>query len=389
MYYKTVISNHGQLDYIDNLFDNPDYIPVDTERKEIRTKTYCISTNAHILPGLSFEEQSLVRQAMIKMSDIIGIVSTFTQMNNPEVMYEEFKIPKRTGGYRTIDAPLPALKEVQYEVLKDLKAMKVLHHDSAWAYIKGRDIIGALKEHQKNNSRWFLKLDLKDFFGSCDKACIKALLRSLFPFCYVDEQIYIQFIDSLFTIASKDGKLPQGTPLSPYLTNLIMVPIDYNIVRVLNAVSNEGELKKQRYVYTRYADDIIISAKESFNYSWLQAVINQSVLKGTPFKIKDEKTRYGSNAGRNWNLGVMYNKDKDITIGHKKKKYLKIAIHNFINDTDNWSLEDIQTLLGNLSWLRNVEPEYFAGLIGHVKYKYDGKDVWQMLIDKIKEYQVD
>lgn len=382
-YYKTVIKKK-QLDYIDALFEdsnfNLDNIAVD---KFIRTVTYQNETE-DTFETLEFFDKSLIEQAIEKMKTIIGICEKFTSRYNPEDMYYEFKIPKRTGGYRTIDAPDADLKEIQYAVLKELKRMKVLHHDSAWAYVKGRDVVNALKEHQANKSRWFLKLDVKDFFGSCTKDVLYKQFRLLYPFCFVPEDMYNRFIDALFSVSGKDGKLPQGTPLSPYLTNLIMVPIDYLINRLLYVLSKNEGIKKQRYVYTRYADDILISAKESFNHELVVEDIKRLLDEQVPeLHIKDEKTRYGSSNGRNWNLGIMYNKDRELTIGSKKKKYIKQSIHNYIVSPTEFDVSDAQVLLGQLSWLRNVEPDYFAGLMKYYEDKVQ-INVWEHLLNIIR-----
>ena len=298
-------------------------------------------------------------------------------------MYTEFKIPKHTGGFRTIDAPNMELKtfmrEISYTIIK---TFKLLSHDSAFAYIKKRSVIDAVKEHQKNRSRWFLKIDLKDFFGSCNKDFIVNQLLKVYPFA-VGGADTREFLDLLAELSCLNNKLPQGTPISPWLTNLIMIEYDYKITKLLNNIHNKG-LKKQRYVYTRYADDILISAKEKFDF---QVIVNEikELLKDTPLTIKDEKTRFGSSAGRNWNLGIMYNKDNTLTIGHKKKRQIKDNIYYFIKYSDNFTLEDCQWLQGNISWLKSVEPEYTTGLLNYYQDKFH-IDVWNILLDKIKSF---
>ena len=82
-------------------------------------------------------------------------------------LYHTFHIPKSSGGLRRIDAPLPDLMNA----LRDLKTlleteMFSLYHTTAFAYVRGRSTIDALKRHQRNESKWFLKLDFSDFFGS-------------------------------------------------------------------------------------------------------------------------------------------------------------------------------------------------------------------------------
>ena len=298
-------------------------------------------------------------------------------------MYTEFKIPKHTGGFRTIDAPNMELKTFMREIsCSILKTFKLVAHDSAFAYVKKRSVIDAVKEHQKNRSRWFLKIDLKDFFGSCNKEFIVNQLLKVYPFAIGGGDTR-EFLDLLVELSCLNNKLPQGTPISPWLTNLIMIEYDYKITKLLNNIHNKG-LKKQRYMYTRYADDILISAKEKFDF---QVIVNEikELLKDTPLTIKDEKTRFGSSAGRNWNLGIMYNKDNTLTIGHKKKRQIKDNIYYFIKYSDNFTLEDCQWLQGNISWLKSVEPEYTTGLLKYYQDKFH-IDVWNILLDKIKSF---
>ena len=326
-------------------------------------------------------------------ADMIRAYKTMIAINHKYVgsemqeHYTTFKIPKKTHGFRTIQAPDDQLKDDCKAVVRLLKnTLHMLHHNSAWAYVKNRDVVSAMRLHQDNGSRWFLKLDLKDFFGSCSPAFIMKQLMQMYPFAvpeYSDyaEQIILQ-ICKLATLA--DG-LPQGTPLSPMLTNLIMVPIDYEINQILNNFSTE--VQQQRYVYTRYADDIIISAKEKFDYKEIVRAI-ESLLKNTPLRINTEKTRFGSFAGRNWNLGIMYNKDKQLTTGYKNKQYLKKVTYRYVKDKNDgtlWPLEDLHWYLGQLSWLANVEPEYTEGVLTYYQNKYN-IEIRQSIISDIKSY---
>lgn len=300
---------------------------------------------------------------------------------NPEEHYYEFKIPKRTHGFRQITAPNEDLKNIQLDIARSLRYdLRVLEHDSAWAYIPGRDVVHAMQEHINNKSRWYLKIDLKDFFGSCNRQFIKQQLTNLYPF----NRIRIDVIDKMLNLALVNDKLPQGTPLSPILTNLIMVEYDYKINKLLNTLANENKIYKQRYIYTRYADDIIISGKISFDYKKIIKAI-ELLLEETPLKINKEKIRYGSNAGRNWNLGIMCNKDNKLTIGHKRKHQLKTLIYNYIKDKESYTLEDLYYLQGQLSWLYNVESSYCKGLLQYFENKYN-INVWQDIKQSIKDY---
>lgn len=357
--------------FIDSLFDGGPV--VENYTKYYRTLTNEVGTNNIRVPN---DYVNKILRHKIKLEN-------FLKQHDINNMYTEFKIPKHTGGFRTIDAPNEELKTFMREFTNVfMKDFKVLPHDSAYAYIKKRSVIDAVKEHQANKSRWFLKIDLKDFFGSCNEEFIVNQLSKIYPFAMGSTDTF-DFLKVLAKFSCLNNKLPQGTPISPWLTNLIMIEFDYKITKLLNNIHNLG-LQKQRYVYTRYADDILISAKEKFDY---QLVINEikKLFEDTPLNIKDEKTRFGSSAGRNWNLGIMYNKDNTLTIGHKKKRQIKDNIYYFIKFKDNFDLEQCWWLQGNISWLRSVEPEYTEGLLNYYKDKFD-IDVLKTLSDKIKSF---
>lgn len=359
-------------------------------------------TNIH-LQTAKFEQEQLVRTytTEIKFEDLNSVENntivrkliyfnnlcrqTLIEIPEPEKEYYTFKIPKKTKGFRTIDAPNDILKTKQKEIANALvKELKLLTHDSAWAYTPGRDVIGAMKEHTNNQSRWYLKLDLKNFFGSCSPEFIHKQLSNLYPFAILSEQNITTLTTNLIAIACKDGGLPQGTPLSPILTNLCMVEYDYKINKLIYNLKSKDKLMKQKYIYTRYADDIIISAKNKFDYQVLIKAIKK-LFKNTPLVINEDKTRFGSSAGRNWNLGVMCNKDNKMTVGYKRKRELKTTIYHYITDDNKWDLESLRWLLGQLSWLRNVELDYFEGLIQYYNNK-TRVNVWHKLIEDIKSY---
>ena len=359
-------------DFIDNLFSGieVDALPAITYTEEplIRTKTYKVD---EVQTDIISEDR--FRLAMEHIMQVIKDIQ-------PVEHYKEFKIPKKTHGFRTINAPDDILKPKMAKVAKILSdELQILAHDSAWAYVKGRDVITAMKEHQKNNSRWFLKLDLKDFFGSCSVDFIIQQLEKIYPFA-----VYPSTMPRIIAnFATLNGGLPQGTPLSPMLTNLIMIEIDYKINRLIYDLTQEAGLFKQHYVYTRYADDIIISAKNNFKYDIIIEAID-NLLEDTPLTINREKIRYGSSSGRNWNLGIMYNKDNELTIGYREKQKLKVTIYNYIHD-GLWPLEDLRWLLGKLNWLHNVQSDYFEGLMNYYKNKYN-VDVIKNIISDIKTY---
>lgn len=356
--YLTYKIIHGRKYNLDLLFDTGNLESQELNKipKDVLTRTL----NTNYKPGYNGD---YIIQAMIELNG--HLKRALEKLDDPASHYTTFKIPKHSGGFREINAPDETLSDYIIEAKRILERdLQVLTHDSAFAYVKTRSPINALQRHQRNKSRWFLKLDIKKFFDNCTPEFIKEQLKQIHPFNYAyikEPELFEETIDNLTKLCCLNNGLPQGTQISPLLTNLIMIPIDYMITRYLYTFDT-----KQRYVYTRYADDILISAKNNWNYQ--RTILDiEEILKDTPLELKKEKTRYGSSAGRNWNLGLMYTKENNITVGAKRKRYLKAGIHNFEEHPENFDRESLQHLLGEISYLQSIEPEYNRDRILKVK----------------------
>lgn len=298
-------------------------------------------------------------------------------------LYREFHIPKKSGGLRKIDAPEPELMDA----LRALKTMfeddfKVLYHTSAFAYIKHRSTIDAVKRHQANESKWYAKYDLHNFFGSTTLEFILKMFAMVYPFSEVlkTEAGYAALHDAL-ELAILDGGLPQGTPISPLITNVMMIPVDYKLANAFR------DFNKQRFVYTRYADDFQVSSRYSFMFRDAERLIVDTLSSfEAPFTINSAKTRYGSTAGRNWNLGVMLNKDNQITVGHQKKRQFKAMLTSYILDNKNgvqWDKSDVQVMEGYRNYYRMVEGKTIDELVQNISRKF-GVDVVSMIKNDLR-----
>ena len=324
--------------------------------------------------------------SLIRMFKAFNVVHKDLFRDDMQSLYHSFHIPKRSGGFRRIDAPCDELMEALRELKKIMETQcGALYHTSAYAYVPGRCSVDAIKRHQYNESKWFLKTDFSDFFGSTTPKFVEQQLEQIFPFCEImkhpeGRQALLKSLSLCFL----NGGLPQGTPISPMLTNLMMIPIDFELSNNLR----DYKPMKQNFVYTRYADDIQITCKYNFKFTEIVEYINEVLRKhNAPFAIKAKKTRYGSTAGSNWNLGLMLNKDNEITVGHRVKRQFKAALCNYIMDKKNgkdWTLEDIQILTGKMSYYKMVEPEYVKYVLNHYSEKF-GIDVAGTLKEDLRK----
>ncbi len=356
MFYHTQLigaytNNHlpveDQESWLDNLFAGTPN-PISSEQTTENFTRLRFHTEQKSASCWLTQNQNTVKQRIVR------IAAEVTDRS-----YATFYIPKATGGLRRIDAPNEELKTTMRQVKKEIETALNIHpHDAAHAYVKNRSVLTALQVHQRNQSNWFLKLDLKDFFPSHTPEYVAKQLHQL----YLSPALPIP---ELLELSVFNGGLPQGTPLSPLLTNLCMTPIDYAITKNLSSA----------YRYTRYADDLLISSRASFSPSNITDMIKQILqAEACPFTINEAKTRYGSAAGRNWNLGLMYNKDNNITLGHQKKQRLRAMINNFLRDFTNgilWTTIDVQHLQGTLAYFKHIEPEYALYVFNEYSTKYN------------------
>jgi len=314
-----------------------------------------------------------------------GAINTLTAFNRKHTalfdkprgeLYDSFRIPKKSGGLRKIDAPkedlMLALRELKLILERDCFA---LYHTNAYAYVPGRCTLDAVKCHQRNGSNWFCKLDFANFFGKTTPEFILRMLTDIFPFSEIckredGRRELAKALDLCFLTGTDSQNpqakgLPQGTPISPLLTNLMMIPIDHALTK---------RFREKHMIYTRYADDLLISCRQGFSSDEAENVVCDVLAYfHAPFAIKPEKTRYGSRSGSNWNLGVVLNKDNDITIGHQKKKHFHAMLNNYILDRRNgtaWPLEDVMQFNGLISYYKMVEKPAIEGIIAHYNQKY-------------------
>ena len=355
------------------------------------TNSYQSLINLNISNTRTYEFERLSDRVKdsVGVYDLVKVLHDFNQQTEAlrdvprHDLYKEFYIPKKSGGLRKIDAPVQELMDA----LRRLKTIfeedfHALYHTSAFAYVKKRSSVDCIKRHQENESKWFGKYDLSNFFGSTTPTFVMQQFSMIFPFSEVlkTESGYREFgraIDLCFL----DGGLPQGTPISPTITNIMMIPIDFRLSKKLRDFNN------QRFVYTRYADDFQISSRYTFDFREVENLLIDTLAEfNAPFKVNEKKTRYGSSSGSNWNLGIMLNKDNQMTVGHKKKKQFQTMLASYIMDSKNgkpWEKNDIQVMEGYRNYYRMVEGETIDRIIEHINQKF-GINVVQMIADDLK-----
>lgn len=365
---------------IDDLWfgdDNVDYGGLITNNKS-NTVTRCVS---RVPKGLRKNVSQRVYQIAVRLAQFNRNHKNLLEADRHS-LYRTFHVPKSSGGLRRIDAPNDELMNA----LRELKTIfefecgaDYLYHTSAFAYIHNRNTIECVKRHQTNKSKWFGKFDLHNFFGSTTIDFIINMFRQIYPFAILLRTTTGEAaLRDALELCCLDGVLPQGTPMSPMLTNIMMIPIDFEISK---------KLRELGMVYTRYADDFLISSRNPFRFKDVEEII-VSVLNqfNAPFQLNTQKTRYGSSSGANWNFGIMLNKDNQMTIGRSKKKQFESMLTAYAKNKKagiNWSLEDVQHLDGLRAYYKAIEGETIDRIVNHISTK-QGIDVRRCIKDDLR-----
>ncbi|WP_314164638.1 reverse transcriptase domain-containing protein [Lachnoanaerobaculum gingivalis] len=109
-----------------------------------------------------------------------------------------------------------------------------------------------------------------------------------------------------------NGKLPQGAPTSPIISNLICQILDYKILILC---------KKYRLNYTRYADDLTFSTNNkvfSENYTLFLEEL-KDIVTSSGFDINVEKTHFQKFNSRQTVTGLSVNKKLNVQNDFYKK----------------------------------------------------------------------
>lgn len=260
---------------------------------------------------------------------------------SPESHYREFKMKKRSGGFRTIDVPYPALLECQYWIYENILSNIKLNY-CAHGFARKKSIVTNAKIHL--NQAELLKIDLENFFPSISKDRVIALFHRL---GYSTEVSFY-----LASICCLNGCLPQGAPTSPALSNIISIKLDNRML----AFSRRFELK-----YTRYADDLAFSG-EKLPIKFIEYITK--IIEDEGFKVNSAKTQLYNGKGKRILTGVSISTDKLKAPKEYKKKLFQelyyINKHGLSSHMTKMKIRIpyyVNSLIGKLNYILSIEPE--------------------------------
>lgn len=216
--------------------------------------------------------------------------------------YRTFQIKKRSGGQRTIDEPLPFLKDIQYWILREILE-KVKPHDVAKAYRKGYGISSGARLHR--GQKLVLTVDVDSFFPSLRVAQATDVFK--------DMGYTLEVSLMLAQLCTLDGVLPQGAPTSGALANLILKPFDQELFEFC---------RNLKYRCSRYADDISVSGDVNVAKT-IHSL--RTMLWKNGLRLNNKKTKVMRQSGRQLVTGLVVN--KKVKYPRSVYKELRKALH--------------------------------------------------------------
>lgn len=310
-------------------------------------------------------------------------------------LYKNFEISKKTGGIREISAPCPHLKLIQQRLAAILlscsselkgkhttttKNKNHVRREVSHGFTKGLGIISNSQEHITR--RFVFNADLSDFFGTINFGRVRG-------FFIKDKNFLLSpaVATILAQIACNENKLPQGSPCSPVISNLIGHLLDMRLVEFAS---------KQGCSYTRYADDLTFSTnkldfpaaiavpKEGDQHGWVAGSGLLKIVQKCGFSLNEKKTRLQYRDSRQEVTGLTVNKKVNVpaTYRHSVRAMANNLFRtgnfqHFVHYTDETGSAQklrkdghVNELIGMLSYIDqvdiyNFERDQSNGLISH------------------------
>lgn len=194
------------------------------------------------------------------------------------IKYTKKYISKKNGSLRELNIPPSRVMQIQRKfnsLLQKLYSPPAPIHgfiESKAGIVKS--IVTNANQHIQKHI--VINVDIKNFFATINFGRVRGLFLAE-PFNTTEK-----IATKLAQLVINENQLPQGTPTSPTISNLISLKMDHQLTRLA---------KQHRMVFTRYADDITFSSyRKNIN---VQEIIQEieKIVETNGFSLNPQKTR--------------------------------------------------------------------------------------------------
>jgi RNA-directed DNA polymerase len=226
--------------------------------------------------------------------------------------YKKATILKKNGKVREISMPIAYLKLLQKclnAILNIVFSELITKEYPAYGFIPNRNIVQNANQHINRN--FVFNIDLENFFGTISFRRVKTVLQ-LSPFNLSDDLAFL-----IANLCCNEKCLPQGSPTSPVLSNIVCQRLD----RKLRRFAKENHAK-----YTRYADDLTFSSKRDVFSEDFRIKLTQ-IIESEMFIINKDKTRLQTYTKRQTVTGLTVNEKVNVSQAYIRE--LRAMLHNW------------------------------------------------------------
>ncbi len=277
------------------------------------------------------------------------------------------EIPKPDGkGTRMLGIPTVLDRMIQQALLQVLTPIfDPTFSDASFGFRLGRSTHGAVRrarEHMAAGYRWVVDLDLEKFFDRVNHDVLMARVARR-----VKDKRVLLLIRRYLQAGMMEGGLvsprtegtPQGGPLSPLLSNVLLDELD-------------KELERRGHRFVRYADDCNVYVRSETSGKRVMASLEQFLRERLRLKINREK----SAVARPWKrkfLGytVTWHRDPKLKVALQSIQRLKAKLRPILRRGRGRSLTQVIEELGPI--LRGWAA-YFR--LAEVKGSFEALDEW-------------
>jgi retron-type reverse transcriptase len=274
--------------------------------------------------------------------------------------YSRFEIPKRSGGKRLISSPKPKMRKAQLWIQENILLL-LQPSDYASAFRPDISIVDNAKKHC--DKKVIVKMDLKDFFPSITFPRVRGYFESLgynpgissilALLCTDAPRVRVTFRGESQIVATGPRGLPQGACTSPALANLIASRLD---ARLAGFALNRSE----RWVYTRYADDLTFSTNSPAPEVGTLISAISKVAADEKFEINLRKTRVMRSPHRQKVTGLIVG--EEVRIPKENIKKMRALFHRIETAgkekvTVEMGKDALSVARGYLAYMHMVQPK--------------------------------
>ncbi|MFA5320457.1 MAG: group II intron reverse transcriptase/maturase [Candidatus Omnitrophota bacterium] len=193
-------------------------------------------------------------------------------------------IPKPDGGQRSLGIPTVIDRLIQQALHQVISPIfEKSFSESSYGYRPGRNAQQAVEQARKyvaSGRRWVVDIDLEKFFDSVNHDILMDRVESKVKDKRITKLIrrYLQagIMKNGLTIASTEGT-PQGGPLSPMLSNILLDDLD-------------KELERRGSAFCRYADDCNIYVHSQRAGERVRESVTRYLMETLNLKVNEKKS---------------------------------------------------------------------------------------------------